>query len=378
MKWEKVKIKEFSAPSNNKININPLSEYPLIGIRLWGEGCYARETIQGVNTQYKYFTVAKSGDLVVNKIWARNGSISVILPEFEDFYISPEFPVYNLSDKALPKWIYYYTKYYRFWKDCDDKSRGTSGKNRIKPSQFEEIEIPLPPLPEQKRIVAKLDAVKSKIEKIKQLRAEQKREIKNFQSSFFEDLLKIEENIPIGEVLIPQRKSIELEPLEEYSQITVRMNHQGVDLRGYILGQDVGSKQYLASENDFIISKIDARNAAMGIVPKELHGAIVTNDFPLYKFSDDIRVKYFDYFSNTFYFDNECKNASEGTTNRRRLKKDKFESILMPKPSIKKQDEIIEKLDKLNAIKTGHEKTINELNELLPSLLDKAFKGKLQ
>ncbi len=377
MKWEKVKIKDLAKPSNNKINVNPLSEYPLLGIRLWGEGCYARETIQGVNTQYKYFTIAKKGDLVVNKIWARNGSISVILSEFENYYISPEFPVYNLMNNVFPKWIYYYTKYYRFWKDCDDKSRGTSGKNRIKPSQFEGIEIPLPPLSEQKRIVAKLDAVKNKIDKIKKLRDEQEREIRNFQSSFFEDLLKTEKNISIGEILIPQRKNIELNPLEEYMQITVRMNHKGVDLRGYILGKDVGSNQFLASENDFIISKIDARNAAMGIVPKELHGAIVTNDFPLYKFTDEIKVKYFDYFSNTYYFDNACKNASEGTTNRRRLKKEKFENILIPKPSIKKQEEIIEELDKLNSIKSGHAQIQKELEELFPSLLDKAFKGEL-
>lgn len=30
------------------------------------------------------------------------------------------------------------------------------------------------------------------------------------------------------------------------------------------------------------MSKIDARNGAMGLIPAELNGAIVTNDFPTY------------------------------------------------------------------------------------------------
>ncbi len=381
MKWRKVKLGEVCyQDKKSSVNVEIDKSYSMVGVYSFGRGLFFKEPILGFHTSYKKFYKLKKGQIVLSQLFGWEGAISYVDKEYENFYVSSQFPTF-LTDENLAdiKFISYYLKQGYVWQQLFAKGKGMGSRRRtLNPDIFLNLEISLPPLAEQKRIVAKLDAVKSKIEKIKQLRAEQEREIRNFQSSFFEDLLKTEENIQIEEVLIPKRENIELKPVEEYRQITVRMNHQGVDLRGYILGQDVGSKQYLASENDFIISKIDARNAAMGIVPKELHGAIVTNDFPLYKFTDEIRVKYFDYFSNTFYFDNACKNASEGTTNRRRLKKDKFESILMPKPSIKKQDEIIEKLDKLNAIKTGHEKTINDLNELLPSLLDKAFKGELQ
>jgi type I restriction enzyme S subunit len=43
-------------------------------------------------------------------------------------------------------------------------SQGTSGKNRIRPERFLEIEIPLPPLPEQRRIVARIEELAAKIE----------------------------------------------------------------------------------------------------------------------------------------------------------------------------------------------------------------------
>ena len=38
----------------------------------------------------------------------------------------------------------------------------------------------------------------------------------------------------------------------------------------------------------FIFSKIDARNGAFGIIPEELDGAIVTNDFPVFDIDETI------------------------------------------------------------------------------------------
>ena len=51
--------------------------------------------------------------------------------------------------------------------------------------------------------------------------------------------------------------------------------------------------------------------------------------------------------------------------------------ILVPVPSIELQKEFVELLNKTNAIKEHHKQTEQELTELLPSLLDKAFKGEL-
>ena len=115
----------------------------------------------------------------------------------------------------------------------------------------------------------------------------------------------------------------------------------------------------------------------MGMIPADLNGAIVTNDFPLFSFTEEVNPKYFYYFSNTFYFDDACKKASEGTTNRKQLKMDKFDNIQIPLPPIEEQNRIVSLLDKLNSVKTNHTETEKELTQLLPALLDKAFKGEL-
>ena len=66
---------------------------------------------------------------------------------------------------------------------------------------------------------------------------------------------------------------------KKYKLVTVKLNHKGIVLREEKLGSLIKSKMYEVKEGDFILSGIDARNGAFGIVPKELDGAIVTNDF---------------------------------------------------------------------------------------------------
>jgi len=52
--------------------------YRQIGVRLWGEGAYEREPIDGSQTKYSTLSCVETDDIIVNKIWARNGSVAVV------------------------------------------------------------------------------------------------------------------------------------------------------------------------------------------------------------------------------------------------------------------------------------------------------------
>ena len=117
--------------------------YGQIGVRLWGGGAYERESVDGGATRYKTFSRVERDDVVVNKIWARNGTVAVVPEHLAGFYVSSEFPTFTpVTDKLLPCWFHWLTRTRYFWQQCDEKSRGTSGKNRIRPEKFLEIEIP--------------------------------------------------------------------------------------------------------------------------------------------------------------------------------------------------------------------------------------------
>ena len=136
--------------------------YRQVGVRWWGGGAYERETIDGSQTSYKYFVRLEKNNFLFNKIWVRHGALAIIKDETVGCYASGEFPVYRYDEKEInPKWIDFIINLPIFWQRCSNLSQGTSGKNRIKPSEFLKMEIPIPPLVEQNRIVVVLGKIKS-------------------------------------------------------------------------------------------------------------------------------------------------------------------------------------------------------------------------
>ncbi|TYZ12713.1 restriction endonuclease subunit S [Hymenobacter lutimineralis] len=175
--------------------------------------------------------------------------------------------------------------------------------------------------------------------------------------------------VELGEVLQPVKDSATIIPQRLYRQITVRLFGKGVIERGKIVGSDIGSKQYTASEGQFIISKIDARNGAFGLVPQELDGAVVTGDFLLFKCAQPLEPKFLAYLSTTPFFVDECVKSSVGSTNRVRLNPTKFMGIKIPLPPLSEQQRLTAKLEQVQTtvaeIKRLRTEQQNELRLLL-------------
>lgn len=167
-----------------------------------------------------------------------------------------------------------------------------------------------------------------------------------------------------------------------YKLVTIKMNHKGVVLRESKLGGLIKSGMYQVREGDFILSGIDARNGAFGIVPEELDGAIVTNDFWYFEINDEIISKeLFLELTATSWFDEICKKGSDGTTQRIRLQKDKFFNQPILLPGMEEQKEL---LTKLHLFKEKQGKLSGEiksqkslLSQLKQSILQEAIQGKL-
>jgi len=185
----------------------------------------------------------------------------------------------------------------------------------------------------------------------------------------------------LGSVLDKSENWIEVQPEKEYSEVTVRLWGKGVNLRGIKIGSEIGSSRRLSvSEGQFIISRIDARHGACGLVPKNLDGAVVTNDFPVYTPKENkILPRYLELISKTHFFVDACKRASEGTTNRVRLKEPRFFDIEIPLPDIAVQKLVVDKvdfaLDKLEEIKLLRASLLDDAQAMLSSTFHKLIEG---
>jgi type I restriction enzyme S subunit len=171
--WQEVPLKEIAKPISRSIPVEAGKEYRTIGVKWWGMGAYERETIDGSRTAAKTLSLVREGDLIINKIWVRHGSVAIANKEVDGCAGSGEFPTFELDLNSIePRWIHWQTKMKSFWEKCDSLSRGTSGKNRIKPELFLTIKIPLPPLNEQHRILEGVEVLAARIAKAKSLREE--------------------------------------------------------------------------------------------------------------------------------------------------------------------------------------------------------------
>ena len=156
-------------------------------------------------------------------------------------------------------------------------------------------------------------------------------------------------SVQLGKLLTRSDERVEISPTEHYKQITVRLWGKGIVLRDVVSGGDLpAGRRLVARSGQFMLSRIDARHGAFGLVPKILDGAIVSNDFPVFDIDSTCVVpEYLNWFSKTQLFVGLCKMSSEGTTNRVRLKIDRFGTIAIPVPPLEEQRRIVAHIESL-------------------------------
>ena len=150
--------------------------------------------------------------------------------------------------------------------------------------------------------------------------------------------------IPIGNLIKRNVKSIDIKDDTIYKQITLKTNGGGAILRDEKVGKQIGTKkQFVVSAGQFIMSKIDARNGAFGVIDSSLDGAIVTADFPVFDVvKDKIIPQYLALLSSTKPFVQFAQSCSRGTTNRQRIEVGLFLSKKIPLPTIKQQQTLVD------------------------------------
>ncbi|GAB1366444.1 hypothetical protein MASR1M36_13150 [Candidatus Cloacimonadaceae bacterium] len=186
----------------------------------------------------------------------------------------------------------------------------------------------------------------------------------------------------LGDILQKKRNVVRIEPENEYKLVTIRLHHKGITLRKIAKGSEIKSTMSVIRAGDFLLSGIDARNGAFGIVPSELDGAIITNDFWCLKPNEDvIDREYLLLLTETPEFDHICRISSEGVTQRIRLQKDKFFAYSVIIPPITEQKEIVRRIQEIknqnNKLSVELNKQLDLVEKLRQAFLREAMQGKL-
>jgi len=154
-------------------------------------------------------------------------------------------------------------------------------------------------------------------------------------------------DVPLSDLFEEARETVSIRNDRTYRQITVQYHGKGAILRAETPGAHIGTKtQNIARAGDLIVSKIDARNGALAVVPPSLDGAIVTQDFPLFRpISERLSPRLFTYYLRYGPWRDRLDTEAQGTTNRQRVTVADVLSLRAPCPTPEEQADILARLD---------------------------------
>lgn len=379
--WPKVRLGEIiSAVERAEAPILG-KNYRQIGVKLWGVGAYEREALDGGSTKYAKLFRVEADDIIVNKIWARNGSVAVVPEALTGCYGSAEFPMFEPKrDQLEPRWIHWITKTRSFWEQCDEKSQGTSGKNRIRPERFLDIEIPLPPLSEQRRIVARIEELAAQIHEARHLCKEVEDDLGYLLMSAYHQIADNAPRMPMSEVAPLNRRPVRVSIEKIYPQVAVRSFGRGTFHKTPLAGSEITwQKLFLVNSGDILISNIKAWEGAIAVAMAEDDGYFGSHRYltcvPIPGVASSQFVCFHLLAPVGLY---EVGEASPGSADRNRtLNVRGLLRIPISIPSFEQQLWFDKMYGQVTALKSLQAETAVELDALLPAILDRAFKGEL-
>lgn len=123
------------------------------------DGVIARPVVRPFSQVRKGYTYFGEGDVLFAKITPcmQNGKHAIARDLIDGFgFGTTEFHVLRPHDEVIAEWIHFFLRQPRILDEAEAAFTGSAGQQRVPEAFLTSLEIPLPPLPEQHRIVAVL------------------------------------------------------------------------------------------------------------------------------------------------------------------------------------------------------------------------------
>lgn len=246
----------------------------------------------------------------------------------------------------------------------------------LKEHDIYNVSVPIPQMAEQKRIIAHLDAIENRLARVKKLREEQLVELNAALVSAFHRLETKGDWVEMAELAPVHRRPTELNPEGKYPELGVRSFGKGIFHKPTLLGDSLTwQKLFRVHEGDIVISNIKAWEGAIAVAGKADHGRFGSHRY--LTCVTDVKHALPEYVCFYLLTDSgleQIGNASPGSADRNRtLAVKRLQKIKIPIVTIEEQYEFKKLLDLRNNMKREALEVNNQIESLVPSLLDRIF-----
>ena len=131
--------------------VTALESYPQVGVRSFGGGLFPKGPVTGSETTYRGFNRLYAGALVMSQVKGWEGALSICPDELTGWFVSPEYRTFRcVSTEVRPDYLAPLVRSEWFWGRLGSATRGVGARReRTRPEQFLEVEVPMPRVEDQ-------------------------------------------------------------------------------------------------------------------------------------------------------------------------------------------------------------------------------------
>lgn len=374
-----ISIDRFLTKSEAWVPVAPDGQYKQITARLWGKGLTLRGEVPGAAIAAPRQFCAKAGQFLISRIDARHGAFGIVPGELDGALVSNDFPCFDIdASRVLPHYFEWYSRTPAFVDLCRRASEGSTNRVRLKEEKFLKMTVPLAPLEEQRGIVARLDRVSSLVEEAKSLRAKIRVDATKLLERLHFDLAERQEQ-PLGDFILLSEDRVALISDHDYPQVGIRGFAGGLFFKDATAGSDTSYKSFNRLRPDLlVVSQPKGWEGAVAVTTQEHDGWFASPEYRTFRCRDGMLIpSYLRQFIATEWFQAELRKLTRGQGARReRLRPDMLLGMPVCMPSITDQYKALMIHEKVQRLRSITEPTSNEIESLVPSMLDEIFNGK--
>jgi type I restriction enzyme S subunit len=241
------------------------------------------------------------------------------------------------------------------------------------------VEVYLPPLPEQRRVVARIEEMGRLVAEAKRLRALARLEQEALVVSLHHKLSG-ERRRRLGDFLRLDEDSVAVETEASYPQVGVRSFGGGLFPKASVEGGATTYRHFnRLYDGALVMSQVKAWEGAVAVCPPDLAGWFVSPEYRTFRCIDgEAHPSYLASLVGTEWFWSKLGAATRGVGARReRTRPEQFLSIDIPMPGSELQLQAVRIAAELAPTKNLQSEIGAALDALLPAVLDRAFRGEL-
>lgn len=287
------------------------------------------------------------------------------------------YKISNFNEEALGKFVYYYFQVYFLRETIRHSVKATVDSLRL--PTFTNMEIHLPPLPEQQKIADILSTWDKAIQETNVIIEKLKKRNKALANKLLMDNDKKPNQKQMLKIVDRIKNSFTPEENTLYKQIGIRSHSKGLFYKEAVTGKSLGNKSVFWIEpNCFIVNIVFAWEQAIGKTTDADIGFIASHRFPMYRPKEGIlNLDYLLYFFKSLKGKYLLELASPGGAGRNKtLGQTEFLKLKIPVPSMEEQIKLVNILDTATEELQQYQQKLSNLKLQKKGLMQQLLTGK--